>query len=323
MLAEFRALGGTADNVCLRNGPFGRGLFPADPSRPIKVLIPESLLLDLKDVEVENNVFRVSKGAQTCAREKAFLESYEREFSWGVGRQETEALLQMMLEAPGEIRELLDKRFGAGRWLAGPMPETIRERYFVSRVIGYKGRDVVMPIVELANHGHATKYETQDGVGLSGQFAGEILVRYQLCDPWTMFVKWGFASDSEFLALSLPGNLEDPNLSIGRREINLESKTPFFPEVTVDGSRIILSHMMLGNRNFPRLSRGIFRRVMRNAGLQNEDETFDLIQHLNRGEYYKLLEVSELAAPPLGRLLRKAVRHQLEAMSHSIGTRDV
>ena len=50
MLDEFRALGGTADNICLKEGPFGRGLFPRDPSKPIRIHIPENLLVDLKHV---------------------------------------------------------------------------------------------------------------------------------------------------------------------------------------------------------------------------------------------------------------------------------
>jgi hypothetical protein len=288
------------------------------------VHIPHSLLVDLKDVEFENNVFRVRADAQVGPSEKAFLENYEREFSWGVSRQETQALLQMMHEAPEKLRELLDNRFGAGRWLAGPTPEAIQERFLESRVIHYKGRRVVMPIVEIANHGQGARYETEHGVGLSGQFSGEILVRYEVCDPWMIFARWGFASDNEFFALSLPISLDNPPLTVGWRDLKIEpDKSPFIPDVTVEGDRIKLSHMLIGNKNFPRMSRGVFCRVMRDNGRQLADETFDVIQHLNREQFYKLLDVSELAEPPLGRLLRKAVRYQLEVMSYCIGTRDV
>ena len=40
MLDEFRALGGTADNIQLGQGQFGRGLFPIDPGAPIAILGP-------------------------------------------------------------------------------------------------------------------------------------------------------------------------------------------------------------------------------------------------------------------------------------------
>jgi len=40
MLEEFRALGGVAENICLKEGQYGRGLFPREPSKPIQVQIP-------------------------------------------------------------------------------------------------------------------------------------------------------------------------------------------------------------------------------------------------------------------------------------------
>ena len=45
MLNEFRALGGVAENIRIGHGPFGRGLFPIDPKKPVSISIPESLLV--------------------------------------------------------------------------------------------------------------------------------------------------------------------------------------------------------------------------------------------------------------------------------------
>ena len=326
MLDEFRALGGTADNVRLGEGAFGRGLFAHDPSRPVKVHIPDSLLVDIGHVVFENNEFRIAPGAPLGAREKTFLENYQRDFSWGVGRRETEDLLQMMHEAPADLRELLRSPFNAGRWLSEPTPQTVQERYLDSRVIHYKAADVVMPIVELANHGHASRYEVGDGVGFGGMFPGEVLVQYQLCDALQIFGKWGFASGSEPFALSinlvLEGNLG--SLRIARGDVNAEAgRRPFFPDVTVEGNQVSLSYLMLGHRNYPRLARGNFYRIMRDAGRSDAEERFDRIQHANRMQFYKLDAASERAAPPLGRLLRSVARSQLEAMSNNVGTREV
>src|ERR1041385_3273668 len=83
MLDEFRSLGGIADNIRLGEGRFGRGLFPVDPSRPYRIHIPPSLLVNIRHVECEQDILRISPAANIGAREKAFLESYEREFSWG------------------------------------------------------------------------------------------------------------------------------------------------------------------------------------------------------------------------------------------------
>src|SRR5436305_1795885 len=156
MLEEFRALGGVADNVYLGEGRFGRGLFPIDPSRPIKIHIPESLLLPVKHVEFRNDAFRIKPGAPIGARERRFLENYERDFSWNASREHIHDLLQMVHEAPLELREQL-RKFCAW-WVSGPTPKAVQERFIASRAIRYNGKRVLMPITELANHGDGIEY---------------------------------------------------------------------------------------------------------------------------------------------------------------------
>ena len=325
MLAEFRALGGTADNICLKDGRFGRGLFPRDPPKPIKVHIPESLLIDVEHLEFENYNLRVGPKSPAGAREKVFLERYEREFSWGVGREHTEAILKMFQGAPAGLREILEAPpLSVGWWLADPNPKSIAERYFGSRAIEYHGRRVIMPIVELANHGEATQYEIGNGIGLSGRFGDEILVRYELaCDSLNIFSDWGFASPED-AAFSLPMRLEKSGIGIHRETVKSEpGRPPLFPRVSVAGGRITFPHLLLGHKKYPRLARGIFYRIMRDAGRKDVEETFDMIQHVNRMQFHKLEAASEDAPPTLGRLLREVARHQLEAMSHNIGTREI
>jgi hypothetical protein len=326
MLEEFRALGGTADNVRLGEGRFGRGLFPCDPSRPVRVHIPESLLVEVKYVTFENDVFRIGPDAPVGTRERAFLENYQRDFSWGVARRDTQDFLEMMHEAPAELRDLLRTPFGVGLWLVDPTPKSVQERFFSSRFIKYEEKGVIMPIVELANHGHATRYDLRNGVGIVGQFGGEILARYCFSDALEIFRNWGFTSLEQIFALSLAMDVEGKSglIRIGRADVdNDPPRRPFFPDVSVEGDRMTLSNMMLGHKQYPRLAKGIFYRIMRDAGRADAEDTFDKIQHINRMQFYKLLAASEHAAPRLGRLLRDVARIQLDAMSCSVGTREV
>ena len=101
----------------------------------------------------------------------------------------------MMHEAPAELRGLLRIPFGVDMWLESPALKSVQESYFASRRIQYKNKRVIMPIVELANYGRAAQYELDDGVGISGQFDGEILVRYSFSDALEIFKHWGFASE--------------------------------------------------------------------------------------------------------------------------------
>jgi hypothetical protein len=324
MLEEFRALGGTAENVCLKNGRFGRGLFPVDPAKPISVRIPDSMLVEPKHVSVENGAFRLDAQAPVGAREKSFLENYQRDFSWGVAHHETEGLLQMFHAAPGELRELLRSPFNLDCWLEGATPQGVLDRFLASRIVQYKNKTVIMPIVELANHGlQQAQYKTDDGVGLSGHFDDEVLVSYNDGDPFLIFRSWGFVSRVQNLALSLSFGLKQEKLRINRKEPQAgEERSPLYPDVQKDGEKTILSHMLLGHKRNPGMPRGIFYRVCREAGLADAAGLFDRIQHINRMQFLRLAELSETAAPRLGRLLRNLAYAQLEVMSNNIGVRE-
>lgn len=328
MLDEFRALGGVADNVCLKEGRFGRGLFPRVPSKPIDVHIPESLLINLEHLHFAYYDLTIGPKSPAGAREKAFIENYEREFSWGPYRRFTEDLMNQFRAASPELRALIESPLELGDWLIEPNPKSIAERYFQSRAIHYGDRAVVMPIIELANHGNvATTYEIGKGIRLSGRFDGEILVRYELvADALDMFDGWGFAA-REDAAFSLKIGLENAGIVIRREPVKavLAGGVPFVPEVSSSDGKLALSHLLLGHKKYPRLAKAIFYRIMRNAGRNDGEarELFETIQHVNRSEFYKLLALTEEAPPQLGRLLRNLARFQLEAMSSAIGTREI
>lgn len=55
LIEEFRRLGGSADNICLRAGPFGRGVFPVDPSQPMLVRAPENFLLPVEEAAFQGD----------------------------------------------------------------------------------------------------------------------------------------------------------------------------------------------------------------------------------------------------------------------------
>jgi hypothetical protein len=329
MLGEFRALGGTADNVRLGEGHFGRGLFPIDESKPVRIHIPETLLVDRRHARFEGGEFRLAPDAPVGPRERVFLEEYERNFSWGVRDGSEERLLRMMRDAPGPLQEILRTPFGMDKWLDGPPQAAGPQRFLDSRVIRYKDAVVIMPVVELSNHGQSTSYECEDGVEIRGRFSGEILVRYEFTDPLEIFKQWGFVSEDEIFALSLPVTIggDGGSLVIGRNvggdALVKGEGIPFFPQVSRDGNRIEVSYLMLGHKSYPRLARGIFYKIMRQAGVPGVEELFDLVQHINRMQLYRLMALSELAAADLGVLLRKAARCQLECLSSSIGTREV
>jgi hypothetical protein len=324
MLDEFRALGGVANNVRLDYGPFGRGLFPIDPKKPVTIRIPDNLLVQLEHVVFENHAFRVSPASALDARARAFIERYEQDFSWGTTRIETERFLAMMNELPEALREMLTTQLDLGNFFQAPSPRLTATMFIAARAITASGgRRVIMPIIELANHGPGVRYDTQWGVSLHGQFDGEVLVRYTVpADPYDLFAHWMFAP-AEPMAFSIK-----MNLSAGGKEIRIdrefnEEEAPWVPKVSVDGNRISLAYLLLGHRQFPRIPRGAFQRAMSAAGVDKAGEVFEIIQHVNRERFLDLLDALEGLDLPAVQPLRALARNQLRALSCYYGLRPV
>lgn len=319
MLDEFRALGGVAENIRLAEGLYGRGLFPIDPAKPIHIDIPEHLLVPLDDVVIENDSFRISPESTIGARNRAFLEAYERDFAWGPGRLALERLLAAFNELPESLRVLLS-RLGLRRFFNPLSSELVKKWFFGARCINFRDRKVVMPIVEMANHGGTAKYDRQSSVGLHGVFDGEVLVRYcATADPLDMFLNWAFSA-KEPMAFSLEraANLGGRQVEI-HRNFTHDTAAPFIPEATVDETRIVVQYLLLGHQQSPRLPKAAFRRAMAPANLADPDDLYDFIQFGNRQDFLELLNALENVDSPAAPALRGLALNQLGALSWHFG----
>ena len=319
MLDEFRVLGGVAENIRLGEGPFGRGLFPIDPSKPIHIDIPEHLLVPLEHVVIENNDFRISPASTVGARARAFLEAYEQDFAWGPGRLEVERFLAAMNELPEALRVLLSK-LGLRRFFNPVSPGLLKKWFFGARCINFRDCKVVMPIVEMANHGGTAKYDRQSSVGLHGAFDGEVLVRYcATTDPLDVFLNWAFAA-KEPMAFSLERATQIGGKQFEiRRDFTHDSPAPFIPAVTIDDTRIVVQYLLLGHQQFARLPKAAFRRAMAPAKLADPDELYEFIQFANRQDFLELLNVLSTVDSPVVPALRNLALNQLGALSWHFG----
>ena len=324
LLEEFRALGGTAENVRLGEGALGRGLFPVDPGVPVRLAVPDNLLVDAHSVVFENGVLKLAADADIGTRERKFLEDYHAHLSWGGGgRAEIAHILEQAQELPKELRRELIVEHRCGRWFEDFSERLVEQQFVASRRIAWRGRDVMMPILDLANHGGAATFEADGGLRLETVTAGEVLVRYSDTDSYGVFLSWGFACEqAQALSIELVGEIGSTGLAIGRAFGDGKTdKRPWIPDLETGGGQAALDFLMLGNRLYPRLPRGIFRRIMRGAG--GIDESFDTIRHVNHGHFLALLGAVETLSGETARTLRLMARHQLEALSFCVGAREI
>ena len=322
MLEEFRKLGGTADNFVQRQGSRGRGIFPIDNTKPVRLRVPRNLLIPAEDIEFVDDELKIRNSADVGAAERAFVEKYENAFSWGGGgRSACAAFLEGMknlhvgTSAQPFVKSFLDAAKTS-------VDESVGHRFLHSRCITFEDKSVLMPVMELVNHDPLTNgYDVEDDISIEGVFSDEVLVRYSIRDPFGMFLTYGFASP-EPMAFSLPFEVDTIKLVVNRN-INMKGKLGSFnvPKFTIEEGKVTLSALMIGNSRAPRLPKSIFLSILEKAGCENAVETFEYNAHQNRMTYLGLLELMEARDADFALTVRKMLYFQLQAISHCYGTR--
>lgn len=329
MLSAFGALGGVAENIVLGHGPFGRGLFPRDASKPFLLQLPENLLLPVEDIEFLDGQIRIRNNSAVAGRERDFFQRYANGFSWGGGGRSESAAQIAALDAltPG-VRTVLTADFGMGHLLQGSFIERTQIRFLESRLLFSDGRRFLLPLIELANHapdGFRHEPIGKNGVQIRGSVPGEILVAYAHRDCLGLFRTFGFVS-LQPMAFCLPMTIQaaGQKITIHDRTARQTNRGNFVsPQLAFDDNGISLSYLMIGNAKLPRLSRGIFRALMREAAVADADGIFDYVLRVNRQKFLRLLEALEQQRGEMAIALRKMAHNQLEAMTNCIGARDL
>jgi hypothetical protein len=326
MVAQFRALGGVVENVRAVEG--GLGLCSCDASKPVLARLPENLMLPCDETELRDGQLVVKHAASMAEAERNFFGRYQRAFSWGSARGSvcTEFVSEFD-RLPSELRAHLARDFAMALPSEGTREDRIMTWFLNSGSIGWKGRRVLIPVLELAARAAEGLGYTAEpsALRIQGEVQSDILVGYGALDPLAVFSRFGVASPQP-QAFSLPAEAQTgaTHLDIGR-QLGVQEKRGDFPvpRMRMEQDRILLSYLMVGDRNRQRLSRGIFHTLMREAGVRGADETFDVILHLNRNKFLGLVAQLEPHRGPLVSVLKRMARYQLEALAHCIGTREL
>lgn len=328
MITEFRALGGVADNVELRDGIYGLGLFPIDAARPVDLHIPDTMVIPTEHVHSQGDDLVVSAESGKDPRVRAFFTRYQRHFSWGVqARADVEAFRRQYADLPDELLQALA---GIGIEISRPLGSKWEplELFKMTRAISYRGNSIFMPVTDLANHTRdARGFDLADGVRIAGTFPGEVFVHYGPADSLGRYFSQQFVSDEVAvfsLAINIPVGAGGKTLIIGRRfgEKQTADQRTLLPVVREEGDNILLTHVMLGNDRFPRLPRTLFRRALPALPVELADELFQRIVSTNMLSYLQLLDTLDRFDAEPARQLRQVTRLQLKGIARSYGALD-
>ncbi len=323
ILHQYRQLGGTARNIELRSGYFGRGLFPINPDLPIEIVVPNHLLISPKLLHLdESKNLRIEQKLGLDPQFISFYESYQRYFGWGNGGlEEQESYYSQLKSLSKKLKQFL-LLFG---WLGSDFEDkTVWEylqAYFVCRQIGIENESKLMPFLELINHSPSGKqFIVDDGVHVQGVFHGEVLTCYRKnLDAFHFFRNYHFASDSSTF-LSCIVKIKAPNIgtiSISRFDSMAAIKDgAIIPKITKEDSTIHIAFLELANTKVNLSPRKLFAEQMQKfqVNRSNAYAVFDGLVHHNRKVLEDMIDECRLNDSRLAKELELVATNQLNLL---------
>ena len=322
-LDKFRKFGGIADNVILSEGVYGRGLFPKDPKLPVRIVVPDQLLIPIEWLKLDDsNEPILSDECDWDLDKKNFYLNYLRDYAFTKElRREITTQQSEFYALPESVKSML-KGFGFREaFFQKPDALSCLEAFKRSRRILTGDRQVLMPIIELINHDEKSDktFSLNHGISVSGQFKGEILLHYGMeGDAISMYETYGFSTIKHYaFSGALSVNLGSKIIRIARY-INLYDKInkTNIPKVMVQGNEINLSCLVVGSMNDKTSPKKIFLKLMTNIGMpvRVADELFDGIVNMNRQFFTSLLTQLEPLEGSVVTGLRTMAQNQLIAL---------
>ena len=330
-LDQFIALGGVAENIFVREGENGRGVFPSDSSKSSKIMTPRNLLVNTDNLEIRNGEIMLRDKSLNSLDEINFLENYYNEYSWGNnGNSDSSAFLMFVASLPQSIQDrLLINRFIDEKILNyKDNEEHILKRFIDERAVGFKGQRVLVPVWELVNHNsfsHPIRI-TPFGIETPPMIASsqEIMHCYsKMNSPISIWKKYGFSCDC-IVAYSVPFEIQIGSGSLaisclGQLGLDHEEKRSF----SAVGNKLQIKSLPIGCLSID-LPQKNFNSIISSVGLSEEiaDRLFPRIREANikvRRDLINALEGSEQKSQNKSEL-HKALIREIDLIESSLTT---
>lgn len=319
-LAErLRALGGVVDNIRLGRGTRGRGLFVERRGEPSRLVLPPHMLIPESDVEVQSGQLVVKSDAQVSSEVRAFFADYHASigFARDIHRDARRAITGKH-ELPKALQDMILKGHPDGlAQFPAFKDDSVLPWFIDTRCIGHKGGRVLMPMVELTNHDASAQGfgTTGGGVSIEDTFENEVLVRYHAGDPWTVYLRWGFAAPSDRV-YALGGELTEPaGWRIRIRAETRPTERVQHTSVSAKDRVLTIDRMLLIGPEGADAARTLFRSQMSRYGVADSDELFSLVVKINKDWFIRALAMTKGGVAKSGlKDFRAAVKLQLKAL---------
>ncbi len=317
LLSEFRRLGGIVENVCQKEGEFGRGIFAVDQNLKSRIYTPSELIIKKDDIFLENKKIRIKKDKKYNQEVKDFFHFYQDNFSWGGGGKETTKSFEKGLSMFSESLKKLIKNYilvDIEKRHKGNWDEVVKQQFLNARQVKFKKEAVIVPIWELVNHDVISLPFIIKVGGVSipnySPIRGEITQSYNNTSALNRFFSYGFFSE-ETIVFSVPFSvhIKDAGIQINCKGISLQEDSMIIKR---SANTITINGLPIADVNNPRLPYDYFTEILRKIGNSNipEDLLFKIFQ-LNISIRQKIIDESQLVDDKVSNLLAEVMNYEM------------
>ena len=320
LIEEFQSFGGTATNVVQREGEFGLGLFPIDPSKPVELRAPKNLLVPTDNITLKNGNIVIKNDENFPPGYSEWYERFQSDFSWGAeAKHSIQSFEEGLRSLPKDCLHLLEKLgfyVSPDRYPQGKESDAIFQRFIKTRQINWRGNTYLMPIIELINHSprHPSWGISDNDIHVKGQFDGEMLVRYSIADPLIRFVQYGFNCRETMCFSTNQKLIHNGRTMLIRGGINYEVLKQF--KVDIRDNKYVLNKPLLSHTTNPKLPRKMFKESLQEYDWVNADELFEQLHSKNNMALVNILKALRNDQGHVARQLTAACLDQLEILRH-------
>ena len=323
LLVMFRGLGGMAENVCQGEGPLGRGIFPVHSGLRSTIVVPERLLVPVKEIGLEGGAVTLKPSSPFGAEFKQFFELYQAHFSWGQGGSLViDAFERSLSQLPDSVLQMLARHqlVDLPARHRGSWDQTVFARFLASRQVPFRGKPVIAPVWELVNHDVASPpfQLLPDGLATPTMppSDAEVTFKYSESSPLFRLFNYGFTCQ-EATVFSFPFQLavQGGGLSIQCQGLSLKDDRI---NLTQANGVILISGLPIGNRNVPEQPYAYLGEVLRRLGAgQQAQSLFETIQQFNSKQRQDLLRSLQDCHGLAADSIKAAVAFELELIASS------
>ena len=319
LLSEFRRLGGIADNVCQKEGKYGRGIFPINPNLKARIFTPSKLFVKKDDIYLEDNKLRIKKDKEYNQEIRNFFNFYQDNFSWGSGGKETTELFENGLRLFNPNLKTLLKKFALvdleerhqGNW-----DNVIKNQFLNARGVKFRNSSVIAPVWELVNH-KVRSLEfilNKDGISTPNYPPTNCELRHSYSNVSSLnrFFSYGFYSE-ETIIFSIPFSIIIEGINICCKGMSLNNDSI---KIERSGNKIILEGLPIVDVNHPRLPYDYFDEIIKKIGNRNipQELLLKIIQN-NISIRRKIIEQSQLLENEVSKTLTKLMLYEINLIS--------